>query len=107
MREGLIMLYATALGFGAAGLIASFLQLVTNRPVAFAIPDKAGILSYVTAALRFAIIGPYIIARMAFRAAAPPQRSLGMLGGGLFVATLWSTCSGILVLGLAVSLMTG
>jgi Family of unknown function (DUF6949) len=103
MREALIMAYATAVGFAASGMFSTLFQLIMGRPLAFAVP-QGGAPSYFLAAIGFAVTGPYIISRAAFRARFVEKKSLGVLGGGLFIATLWSTCSGIAVLGLVLSL---
>jgi len=102
MREALILAYATAVGFAASGMVSTLFQWVRGRPVAFALPN-GGLPAYLLAALTIAVTGPYIVARLAFRARFAEQKSWAMLGGGLAIATLWSTCSGIVVLGFLLS----
>lgn len=106
LRELMILAYATAVGFAVSGMISAVLQLVTKRPVAFALPS-GGAPAYLLAALSFVITGPYIVARASFQARFLNGGSLGIMGGGLFVAVLWSTCSGIVILGLALSIGSG
>ncbi len=102
VRELMILVYATAVGFAASGMISTLMQSVTKRPVAFAIPNGGGGLVYFLTAISFALTGPYIVARATFRTYFA-EREWTMIGAGLFIAALWSTCSGILVLGLALS----
>ena len=102
VRELMILVYATAVGFAASGMISTLMQSVTKRPVAFAIPNGGGGLVYFLTAISFALTGPYIVARATFRTSFA-EREWTMIGAGLFIAALWSSCSGILVLGLALS----
>ena len=103
MPEALILAYATAVGFAASGLASTLFQWIRGRPAAFALPN-GGLASYLLAALTIAVTGPYIVARSAFRARFADRKSWVLLGGGLFIAVMWSTCSGIVVLGFVLSL---
>ena len=103
MREALILAYATAVGFAASGATSTLIQWMQGRPVAFALPS-GGLLSFLATGLSLAVTGPYIVVRAAFFAWFAERRSLAIFGGGLLVATLWSTCSGIVVLGLVLAL---
>lgn len=102
MRELFILTYATAVGFAASGALSTFIQLVTRRPVAFAIPE-GGAPAYVLTALSFMVIGPYVIARSAIRMTFAERRSWGVLGGGIAIALGWAMCSGIALLGLVLA----
>ncbi len=84
MPEFLLLLFAAAVGFVAAGLVACL-----------------------AAGASFALVGPYIVARGAIRARSVDKRPLGWLMAGLALAAGWSTCSGIVVLDLALSLGHG
>ncbi len=99
MFELILLAFAAAFGFAAAGTISALLQLFTNRPVAFAIPER-GATAYLSAAVKFMLAGPYIVASAAFRARFVDHRSWGLLGGGLAIAAVWSACSGILLMDL-------
>ena len=99
MLEALLIIFCAAFGFATAGTVSALLQWVTKRPVAFAIPE-GGAVNYVTAALKFMVTGPYIMAKAAFHARFVDHRSWGMLGGGLAIAAMWSICSGLLVIDL-------
>ena len=105
MFELWLLLYCAAVGFVAAGLASSFFQLVTRRQVVFAIPSPRVVACFV-AAVSFALVGPYIVARAAVRAVRADKRPVTWLVGGLAVAGLWSACSGILVLDLALAMRT-
>lgn len=103
MLETILLGFAAAFGFAAAGAASAVFQLFTNRPVAFALPSgSTG--RYALAVLGFAVTGPYIMARAAFRARFVDRRSWAMLGVGLSIALMWSICSGILFLDLLVRL---
>ena len=97
--ELILLAFAAAFGFAAAGTISALLQLFTNRPVAFAIPE-GGAGAYVTAAVKFMLAGPYIMALVALRARFVDRRSWGLLAGGITIAVIWSICSGILLMDL-------
>lgn len=103
MREALILVYATAVGFAASGVLSTFIQMVTRRPVAFAVP-AGGAPAYVITALGFMVIGPYVVARSTLRLAFAEGRSIGILGGGLAIATGWAMCSGVALLGFVLAI---
>jgi len=105
MFELWLLLYCTAVGFVAAGLASSLFQLVTRRPVAFAIPSPR-IVACCVAAVSFALVGPYIVARAAVRAVRADKRPVTWLFGGLAVAGIWSACSGIVVMDFALAMRT-
>ncbi len=105
MFELWLLLYCAAVGFVAAGLSSSLFQLVTRRQVAFSIPSPR-ILACFVAVVSFAFVGPYIVARGAVRAVRADKRPVTWLFGGLAVAGVWSACSGIVVLDLALAMRT-
>jgi hypothetical protein len=96
------LLYATAVGFVAAGSGASLYQLVTHRQAAFAVP-KARFISCVAAVASYALVGPYIVATNALRTHFVDKRPLKWMAAGLGLAVLWSACSGIVVLDFALA----
>ena len=102
MREFWILVYASAVGFVAAGVISSLYQLVTRRQVAFSIPNPRFI-SCFAAVVSFALVGPYIVARNTIRSRFVDRKPLSWLAGGFSLAALWSVCSGILVLDVALA----
>ena len=102
MREFWILVYASAVGFVAAGVISSLYQLVTRRQVAFSIPNPRFV-SCFAAVVSFALVGPYIVARNTIRSRFVDRKPLSWLAGGFGLAALWSACSGILVLDVALA----
>jgi hypothetical protein len=106
LSELLVLAYATAVGFAAAGIASTFYQWVTARPVAFVLPSGR-IVACVLAGVSFALVGPYIVARTAIRSVTVDRRPATWLVGGFAIVLLWSACSGILVLDLALSLRHG
>ncbi len=106
MREFWILIYASAVGFVAAGVISSLYQLVTRRQVAFAMPNTRFVTCF-AAVVSFALVGPYIVARNTFRTRFVDHKPLSWLAGGLGLAALWSACSGILVLDVALAVRAG
>ncbi len=101
MLESVLFAFAAAFGFAASGTASAAFQLVTKRPVAFALPS-GGTARYALTLIGFAVTGPYIMAKAAFRARFIDHRSWAMLGVGMSIAVMWSICSGILVLDLMV-----
>jgi hypothetical protein len=103
MFELLLLVFAAAFGFAAAGSISALLQWLTNRPVVFAVPE-GGAIGYLVAALKFMLAGPYIVVQASFRARFVDQKSWGVLGGGITIAAIWSICTGILLIDLMLRL---
>ena len=102
MHEALVLAYATAVGFAVSGALSTLIQLMTRRPVAFALPDGSAP-AYVLTALSFILIGPYVVARTSLHLVFVEGRSWGFLSGGAVIALGWSACSGIILLGLVLS----
>ncbi len=95
-----IALYATAWGFVAAGILSSFYQLVTDKPVRFAV--ELGTLWHgFVDILVCAFAGPFIIMRNAIRGRVIEHRPVGWLVASTAIAVGWSLCSGIVVMDLA------
>jgi hypothetical protein len=106
LREGLLIVYCGAIGFVAAGIAASFYKMVTSEAARFALLGQ-GWLAAVSTFLFFAVTGPAIIMEMALKRRTKEDNAGGWLVASLVVAGLWSVCSGILVLGLVLSLESG
>jgi hypothetical protein len=102
LRELVILGYAATVGFVASGIVASFYQLLTSQPAKFALLGKS-VLAAVTTFAFCAVSGPMIIMDRALKAR-KEKEPVGWLFGSAFVALLWSCCSGIVVLGFALSL---
>jgi len=100
MFELLIAGYAACTGFVAAGLIGSFYQLMTSEPPRFGLKLDTWIRSF-SSAFFCIFAGPFIIMRNAIRGQRIEHRPIGWLAGSCVVALMWSTCSGIIVLQMA------
>jgi hypothetical protein len=106
LRDGLLIAYCGAIGFVAAGIAASFYKMVTSEVARFALLGQ-GWLAAVSTFLFFAVSGPAIIMEMALKRRMKEDNAAGWLMASLVVAGLWSVCSGIIVLGLVLSLRSG
>ena len=98
-----IYLYITAVGFVAAGLLASFVQLVSGEPMRFRIePDS--MLASIGGVLLRVLAGPAILMRNAWRGMAVERRPMGWFGASLAIAAVWSLFSGALLLDLIMNI---
>ena len=104
--ETLLLVYAAAVGFAAAGLAGSFYELLTARPPGFPNP-RARLPALLAALAACAVTGPFIVARMLAAEWRAKRSSFGWSIAGVAVACLWSGCSGIVLLQLAVALGRG
>lgn len=103
MRDVIILGYAATVGFVAAGIIASFYTWMTSEPARFGLLGR-GVLALATTFVFCALTGPVIIVENAFRLRRQEEGAAGWMFAGFFIAALWSSCSGILVLSLVFSL---
>lgn len=101
-----IAAYAAACGFVAAGVLSSFHQLLTDRPVRFAI-DLETMGKGFLGVLLCAFAGPFIIMRNAIRGRIQENRPVGWLVASTAIATGWSLCSGIVVVQFALAMRAG
>ena len=98
-----IYLYITAVGFVAAGLLASFVQLVSGEPMRFRIePDS--MLASIGGVLLRVLAGPAILMRNAWRGMVVERRPMGWFGASLAIAAVWSLFSGALLLDLIMNI---
>ncbi len=98
-----IYVYATAVGFVAAGLLASFVQLVSGEPMRFGLEPKSIIESLGGVLLRI-LAGPAILMRNAWRGLKLQARPKIWFGVSAAIAALWSLFSGALLLDLILKL---
>ncbi len=96
LRESLLLLYCTVIGFVASGITASFFKLATTKPARFAMLGE-GTFGAATTFCFCALTGPAIITEMALTGSLPRSNTAGWIAGCLGVAALWSACSGILL----------
>jgi hypothetical protein len=98
-----VYLYIAAVGFVAAGLLASFVQLISGEPMRFRIePDS--VLASIGGVLLRVLAGPAILMRNAWRGMVIERRPMGWFGASLAIAALWSLFSGAVLLDLIMTL---
>lgn len=103
MRFLAIYLYVMAVGFVAAGVLASFVQLVSGEPMRFTIEPKS-VLNSLAGVLLRVLAGPAILMRNAWRGQIIQQRPRIWFGVSALIAAVWSLFSGVLLLDLFVNL---
>ncbi len=94
-----VYLYIMAVGFAAAGLTASFVQLVSGEQLRFQLAPDSVLASLGGVLLRI-IAGPVILMRNAWRGMILERRPKGWFGASAGVAALWSLFIGTLLLDL-------
>ena len=94
-----IYLYITAVGFVAAGLLASFVQLGSGEPMRFRIEPNT-VLASIGGVLLRVLAGPAILVRNAWRGMVVERRSMGWFGASLAIVAVWSLFSGARLLDL-------
>jgi hypothetical protein len=103
MQSLAFYLYVMAVGFVAAGLAASFAQLVSGEPLRFGVEAKSVLASAATVLL-CVLAGPAILMRNAWRAGRAQARSPIWLGLSAMIAGVWSLLSGSVLLDLILKL---
>ena len=103
LRDGFLVFYCAAVGFVSAGIAASFFKMVTREPARFALLGS-GWLAATATFLFCAVSGPAIVVDLVIKNRPFSREGLATVLGGFFVAALWSVCSGMLVLDLALQL---
>jgi hypothetical protein len=103
MQSLAIYLYVTAVGFVVAGVLASFVQLVSGEPMRFGMEPKP-ILASIGAVLLRVLAGPAILMRNAWRGLRLQARPKIWFGVSAAIAAVWSLFSGALLLDLILKL---
>ncbi len=103
MQTFAIYLYATAVGFVAAGLLSSFTQLVSGEPLRFGLEPKSVLASLGGVLLRV-VAGPAILMRNAWCGRKLEARAPIWFGLSTLIAGAWSLFSGALLLDLILRL---
>jgi hypothetical protein len=98
-----IYLYVIAVGFVAAGVLASFVQLVSGEPLRFSLQPNTFLESFGGVLLRV-LAGPAILMRNAWRGQTIQRRPKYWFGVSALIAALWSLFSGAALLDLIVKL---
>ena len=103
MGTVIVYLYVMSVGFVMAGVLASFVQLVSGEPMRFGVEPKSMLTSIGGVFLRV-LAGPAILMRNAWRGMMIEARPKGWFGISLAVAALWSLFSGALLIDLFLTL---
>ena len=103
MLDLAILLYVVAVGFVAAGILASFTKLVSGQPLGFAFEGRTLAASIGGVLLR-SFAGPAILMGNAIHASKSKARSPVWLGLSALIAGAWSLLLGLVLLDLALTL---
>lgn len=106
LRDSMVLLYCAAVGFVAAGIAASLYKMATREAPRFRLLGQSWV-GIATTFLFCALTGPAILVDMALKTRFADRGAVPMVLIGFGVAALWSVCSGILVLGLVLSVRHG
>jgi len=106
VRDMFLLLYCAATGFVASGVAASFYKMMTLEAPRFSLLGK-GWGGVAATFVLCAITGPMIVIDLVLKGRLSDRGAVGTVLAGVFVAGLWSICSGILVLDLVLSLRDG
>ena len=101
MSQTLLYLYVVAVGFAAAGICTSLVQLLTGQPLKFAFKPETFVVAIVGVFVRV-MGGPAILMRNAIRGARIEGREAHWLALSTLIATFWSFFSGAVILETAV-----
>src|SRR5688572_4596882 len=103
MQSLAVYVYIAAVGFVAAGVLASFVQLVSGQPMRFGIePDS--LLASIGGVLLRVLAGPAILMRNAWRGMRLQSRPKVWFGVSALIAAVWSLFSGAVLLDLILML---
>ncbi|POF31638.1 DUF6949 family protein [Roseibium marinum] len=100
----LLVGYIACAGFVAAGVLGSLYQLVTREPPRFNFAGES-VMAFLTGVVMCIFAGPFIIMRNAIRGRRMENRPLGWLVASSTIAGMWSMCSGIMVMNVALVLV--
>lgn len=101
--ELLLTCYIMLTGFVCSGVIGSFWQLWRVEPIGFSIEYKSWVGGF-AGVLFCAFAGPFIIMRNTIRGRRIEHRPIGWVVGASAIASLWSFCTGLLLLHAVLSL---
>jgi hypothetical protein len=90
--------FALAFGFGVAGILASFYQLVTSEPASFRLLQRGGRLAAFAAVPLLVFAAPFIIMRNTLRGSAIESRPFLLVMAATVIAGGWSLMSGTVVM---------
>lgn len=100
----LLVGYIACAGFVAAGVLGSLYQLITREPPRFGFAGEH-LPGFLAGLFLCVFAGPFIIMRNAIRGRRIEKRPLGWLVASSTIAGMWSMCSGIMVMNVALILV--
>ncbi len=103
MSAGILSVFAIATGFVAGGLLGSFYQLVTNRPIRFEAPGARGA-GFALSSLALVFAGPPVLMRNAIRGLVIEGRPAYWLVLSCALSALWSFFVGLFILNIHVAI---
>jgi hypothetical protein len=103
MQSVVVYAYVTACGFVLAGVLASFVQLVSGQPMRFGIEPESILASLGGVCLRL-FAGPAILMRNAWRGMWIEARPKVWFGLSAAIAAMWSLFIGALLIDLVLTL---
>lgn len=106
LRDGLLLFYCATVGFVAAGFAASLYKLITQEAPRFRLLGQGWLATFVTYFF-CAITGPAIVLDLVIHNRVNDRTAIGTMFAGLFVAALWSLCSGMVVLEVVLQVKDG
>ena len=96
--ESIPSLFALAIGFAFAGMLATGYQLATSRPPSFRLLERGPRPSTFAAVPFLAFAAPFIIMRNTIRGRAIEGRNFQLVMASTIIAGLWSLMSGTLAI---------
>ncbi len=103
MQSVVVYTYIIACGFVLAGVLASFVQLVSGQPMRFGVEPESMLASLGGVVLRV-FAGPAILMRNAWRGMQIEARPKVWFGLSAAIAALWSLFIGALLIDLVLTL---
>ena len=103
MQTIIVYMYLTAVGFVLAGVLSSFVQLVSGQPMRF-VTEPAPILQALGSVVLRVFAGPAILMRNAWAALRIETRPNGWFWCSAAIAGVWSLFIGTLFVDLALKL---
>jgi hypothetical protein len=102
ISDALVFVYVFAVGFVTAGVLSSFIQLVSGQPMRFAVEHRFFAAAIASVVLRV-FAGPEILMRNAWRGMAFENRPQGWFWLAAGVALFWSLLIGALLIDILLS----
>lgn len=94
----LLNIYSLAIGFVAAGTLASSFAMITGKPLKFELPPEQSHFHNITGAMCRIIAGPFMIMRSMIYSIILQKSEPYWIVVAIVFASLWSFCQGVLIL---------